>query len=276
MGARTVVEALAVERPARGFSVRSARELAATLDPFLTADRFQMSERTFPPHPHAGFSAITYILPESPNAFANRDSRGDASPIRPGDLHVSEAASGMLHEETPHEDGVPAEGLQIFVKLPRASELGPPRALHVDAAAAPIVENGAVRVLAGAYGGGTAPITPAYPFTLLDVTVRPGERLVLRVPDDEAAWLLVVHGPGGLVDGRRVGPTGAALLAAGPVVLASPEGAPSPLRVVVGSGRPIGEPVVFAGPFAMSDQDRAQEAHTRYRAGLMGALSPRR
>jgi redox-sensitive bicupin YhaK (pirin superfamily) len=66
-----------------GFSVAGLRpDASLTLDPFLSIDAFHMSQATFPPHPHAGFSAVTYMLPESPGAFTNRGSRGIAGGLR--------------------------------------------------------------------------------------------------------------------------------------------------------------------------------------------------
>ena len=57
------------------------------LDPFLSITDFRMSEPIFAPHPHAGFSAVTYSFPDSAGAFVNRDSLGDRSRIGAGALH---------------------------------------------------------------------------------------------------------------------------------------------------------------------------------------------
>src|SRR5712691_5523015 len=48
------------------------------IDPVLNVDWFEMSGPTFPPHPHAGSSAVTYLFADSPNGFINRDSMGGA------------------------------------------------------------------------------------------------------------------------------------------------------------------------------------------------------
>jgi hypothetical protein len=65
-----------------GFSDYNLRaQLGVSLDPFLNLDDFHMSQPTFKPHPHAGFSAVTYMFEDSAGAFINRDSLGDRSPI---------------------------------------------------------------------------------------------------------------------------------------------------------------------------------------------------
>ena len=85
--------------------------LGASLDPFLMCDCFWMAQPFFPPHPHAGFSAVTYMLPESDGGFVNRDSLGHRNLIRPGALHWTEAARGVMHEEVPITPGLSCQGL---------------------------------------------------------------------------------------------------------------------------------------------------------------------
>jgi redox-sensitive bicupin YhaK (pirin superfamily) len=104
------------------------------IDPVLNIDWFEMSGPTFPPHPHAGFSAVTYLFADSPNGFINRDSLGQVQDIRPGGLHWSRASRGMMHEELPVPDAGPVRGLQIFINLPAASQADPAAAFPVPAA----------------------------------------------------------------------------------------------------------------------------------------------
>jgi len=49
-----------------GFEVAQlhAEAIDGGMDPYLQIDAFALSEPFFAPHPHAGFSAVTYILPE--------------------------------------------------------------------------------------------------------------------------------------------------------------------------------------------------------------------
>jgi redox-sensitive bicupin YhaK (pirin superfamily) len=107
---------------------------ANLIDPVLNVDWFEMNGPTFPPHPHAGFSAITYLFADSPNGFINRDSLGEVQDIRPGGLHWSRASRGLMHEETPVPDAGPVLGLQIFVNLPAVSQADPAAAFPVPAA----------------------------------------------------------------------------------------------------------------------------------------------
>lgn len=104
------------------------------IDPVLNIDWFEMIGPTFPPHPHAGFSAVTYLFADSPNGFINRDSFGDVQAIHPGGLHWSRASRGMMHEETPVPDAGPVRGLQIFINLPAANQADPAAAFAIPIA----------------------------------------------------------------------------------------------------------------------------------------------
>ena len=75
---------------------------ANLIDPVLNIDWFEMNGPTFPAHPHAGFSAVTYLFADSPNGFHNRDSLGEEHVIRPGGLHWSRAAKGCAGRRNRH------------------------------------------------------------------------------------------------------------------------------------------------------------------------------
>lgn len=262
-----------------GFRSRAFRAPSGlSLDPFLSFDEFHMSAPTFPPHPHAGFSAVTVMFEDSAGAFVNRDSLGDRSRIGPGALHWTQAARGMMHEEVPEKPGVDCHGVQMFVKLSRKDELAAPRAMHLSAEEIPtLTPPGArIRVVVGALGEARAPIegllTPA---RLLDVHIEPNATLTLPTPSGWTTFAIVVQG-----DGRAVGAPDAALGEHDGVIW-STEGegvgltaGPRGLQLLVASGPPLREPVHFGGPFALSSQDRLAEAGERFRRGEMGALAP--
>lgn len=263
-----------------GFSAHGLRHVdGVALDPFLSVDHFRMSQPTFPPHPHAGFSAVTYMFEDSPGGFTNRDSLGDVSRIGPGALHWTQAARGMMHEEIPERRGVVCHGLQMFVNLRADHKQAPPRAFHADAAAIPEVSVGAgtrVRVLAGSLAGARSPLDELLtPVLLLDVHLEPSARAHLPV-DAPSAFALGLAGAG------VTGPAGAPRDLDAHVALAFAadgdhlelEAGPAGLHVLIGAGHPIGEPVVFGGPFAMTTRRDVEAAHARFQRGEMGRLAP--
>ncbi len=246
------------------------------LDPLLAVTDFHMSQPTFAPHPHAGFSAVTYMFRDSAGSFRNRDSLGDSSLIQPGDLHWTQAAHGMMHEEIPTEPGIDCHGLQLFVNLRAEHKHAAPRALHVAANQVPVVTPSAgvtVRVVAGEAFGTSSPLDGLLtPITLLDVELAPGAVAQLPVASGDRGVLLV--GEGSLA----VGDTLLARLAVASLdgrgdhveLIAGPAGA----SLLLLAGTPIGEPVLFSGPFCMNDQAAIDDAQRRFRSGEMGRLAP--
>ncbi len=277
MNVRQVIASTALQqrRHGSGFTSASLSALGVPLDPFLNADDFHMSQPTFPPHPHAGFSAVTWMFPDSEGAFVNRDSLGDRSIIGPGTLHWTLAGAGMMHEEVPENAGVDSHGLQLFVNLPATRKLSEPRALHVDADRVPIASPGdgiEVRVLTGRFGEVASIIEPLPPITLLDVRLRPGATLQLDAGADHTVLAIGWDGAGEAGDGAAFGRARALAFERATGVVRFASGA-SGLSFLLLAGAPLGERVLFRGPFAMSDETQIEDAYRRYRAGEMGRLA---
>ncbi|KRB80906.1 hypothetical protein ASE00_18020 [Sphingomonas sp. Root710] len=245
----------------------------AEADPWLNLDHFRMAGPTFPPHPHAGFSAVTYILPESPGAMANRDSRGDRSLIGPGAIHWTAAGSGIVHEEIPAVEGTVTEGFQIFIRQPVAQEGLPPDIAHVESAAVPVLPlpGGSARVIAG----GDAPFATPSPLTMLDVTLAEGARFDWAPPAGQSSLALYLFEGALAIDGLAEPVTAPAI-----VVFAPGDGAlgltvtDGTARLLVMAGVPLAAPSVSNGPFVLSSPAAIEAAVSRYRSGAMGNLPP--
>lgn len=259
---------LAEQSISPGFRTTSLKDGTVPMGHVLNVDHFKMSEPTFPPHPHAGFSAVTYMLPWSKGAFINRDSLGDRSIIAPGDLHWTLAGSGMMHEEIPAAAGTICAGLQIFVKLRAGNELAKPRAFHVTAADFPRVLDGAseARILVGAWQGVAASIPEQENTNLIHFSIR-GE-MKAEVAAGFQAFAFVLRGKGG-INGNEAGPGVAMSLEPGVTVFTGEE-----FDVLVGISDPMPMAPHFSGPFCMFDTAELTNAKRRFAAGEMGNLSP--
>jgi len=276
----TAEEAMTVElarhQMTPAFTTRSLRPGVVAMGHVLNVDHFVMSQPTFPPHPHAGFSAVTWMLPWSDGGFINRDSRGDRSRIGPGTLHWTLAGGGTIHEEIPEEPGVACEGLQIFVKLPEDVETMPPAAFHVDAESVPVVSlvGGRARVLVGAFEGTRAQIPSYGGVTMLHVDVDEGEvaagsrELVLPIPTGVEAFVVVLRGTG-TVDGTPVSVGVASTIAAPSVRLMGKD-----LHALVAWSEPMRGQPTFQGPFCMFRRERLADAREAYTSGRLGSLAP--
>jgi redox-sensitive bicupin YhaK (pirin superfamily) len=260
-----------------GFRAIGLRGDSAQMDPYLMADHYWMSQPTFGPHPHAGFSAVTYMFDDAETGFRNRDSRGHDSVIAAGDVHWTVAGAGVVHDEVPQVPGRMAHGLQLFVNLPLASQHMAPQALHTASAAMPRVQqrSGAlVKVAFGAYDDGqqrhAAPMALPTDATLFDVHLKAGARLRYPVQPGTTTLLLAVQGQLQVAEQT---------LTAGHAVAMQRSGgwldvlATSDSHVAVLMGTPLNQPVVRHGPFAMSSAADIERAVRDYQAGRMGVLA---
>jgi redox-sensitive bicupin YhaK (pirin superfamily) len=242
-------------------------------DPIINLDHFQMGGPTFPPHAHAGFSAITYMLPESSGGMRNRDSLGDTSLIPPGGLHWTAAGSGIVHEEVPDRGGETVEGFQIFIRQPVSQETAAPAIHHVEPHHVPMVPlgRGHARVLAGQFGGLSAPFPSPSPLALLDLTLAAGDPFSWSPePGITTCTLYLFVGSLTVGDAHITAPA-LILFARGEAAINV--AARDCARCLLLAGAPLDAPSVSNGPFVLSSQAALDDAVHRYRNGAMGRLT---
>jgi len=251
-------------------------KLGRFASPILMFDEGHVRGRPFSPHPHAGFSAVSYLFEDSETDLRTRDSLGNDVLTGPGGMVWTQAGSGLVHEEMAAKPDGDMHMVQMFVNLPRAGKLAPPRVFHLDRDEVPEWRSGAgdrVRVLVGSFGGESSRLVPAQPFRFLHAWLH-GE-ISVDLPDGQNTVAYVMSGSVAIrADGdeRRLAARQAVAMAgdgAGITVAAI-----EPAQVLVLGGAEVREPVVASGPFIMNDQAQIDDAVARYRAGRMGHLTP--
>ncbi|WP_370291619.1 pirin family protein [Nocardioides sp.] len=257
------------------------------LDPFIMMD--QMGEVEYAPgepkgtswHPHRGFETVTYIID---GTFDHQDSHGGGGTITNGDTQWMTAGSGLLHIEAPPESLVASgglfHGLQLWVNLPREAKLTTPRYQDLRSGEVALLASedaGAlVRVIAGEVAGHAGPGMTHTPMTMIHATVEPGARLDLPWNVDHNALVYVLAGAGtvGSPESAAVRMGQTAVLGAGDYITITADErqetrAPK-LEVVVLGGRPIREPIAWAGPFVMNTRQEVIDAYEDFQKGRFG------
>jgi redox-sensitive bicupin YhaK (pirin superfamily) len=263
------------------FSVHrlALERLGELIHPIMGFDHFVMGGPTFAPHPHAGFSAITYVFEDSRGGMRNRDSLGHDHSVQPGELVWTQAGRGVIHDEFPATPGASVHGLQLFVNLSARNKHLAPEVFHIAVPSIPTVTDALdnrTRVLAGSFGGVTSPMEAAEPFDFFDVTVR-GE-WSWQVPAGRSALVYVLDGKVKVVgsDGQEQSledheALGVRVNGADGEALRLQAGAGA--HVLVLSGVDPQEPIAVYGPFIMNSESELAQAYERYQTGQMGRLT---
>ncbi|HSR46861.1 MAG TPA: pirin family protein [Anaerolineales bacterium] len=246
-------------------------------DPFLLFDHFAFNDPIegpiagFPMHPHRGIETVTYMLEGS---VQHRDSLGNAGRIGPGDVQWMTSGRGILHEEMPRrspEGNV--LGFQLWVNLPAARKMDPPRYQEIQALTIPgfRIEDATVRLVAGSVGDRQGPVTeiaaaPVY----LEAALEPGARFTMPLP---AGHTTVAYLFEGAIDvptqdrrDARIESVRLLVFADGDIVRIK---APSDTgaRFMLMAGAPYGEPIVPYGPFVMNTDEEIRQALADLRNG---------
>jgi len=259
------------------FSVKTIdlEALGQRASPIALLDDFRVRGQPFGPHPHAGFSAVTYVLEDSQGSLRSRDSLGNDNVVGPGGIVWTQAASGVMHEEVPAESGRELHGLQIFVNLSAKSKLIPPKVLRLFGDEVPEWKDDTgdrVRVVVGSFKDVKSPLVPAEPFDLLDMNLR--REIDFGLANGHNALVYVLEGEVLVrADAREQRLDAASAVATSGGGLLKLE-VSKPAHVVVLSGAEIREPIFARGPFIMNDLTQVEEANARYHAGAMGHLAP--
>ncbi|MBK6836623.1 MAG: pirin family protein [Bacteroidetes bacterium] len=259
----------------------SGNNIRKEVSPFLMLD-FGASFY-FPPsdtprgvdvHPHRGFETVTIAYK---GAVAHHDSAGNSGIINSGDVQWMTAGSGILHKEY-HEQNWSKKGgdfemIQLWVNLPKAHKMTPPKYQELTAANMPKVilpdAKGQVNVIAGDFNGTKGAATTFTPVNLFDMKLKAGAEIDFTTPLTHNTTLLVIEGEI-TVNGEKAGQHDFVLFrdnAEGISIKANEDAV-----LLVLSGEPIDEPIAQYGPFVMNTQQELMEAIDDFNSGKFGKL----
>lgn len=240
-------------------------------DPFLLFDHFAFNDpnegpiKGFPTHPHRGIETVTYMLEGS---VRHRDSLDNMGSIGAGDVQWMTSGRGILHEEMPQRspDGN-IYGFQLWVNLPAALKMSPPRYQEVAESAIPVTQKGGatIRIVAGNVNGTVGPIkdiaaSPLY----LDVQVAPRQEWRQPIPAGYTAIAYVFEGQAAFGD-QIIQAVKLLKFTDGDHLSVKTDG--QPVRFMLMAGAPFNEPIVPYGPFVMNTEEEIYQAISDLRRG---------
>lgn len=240
------------------------------LDPFLLLDEFGSDDPSayiagFPNHPHRGFETVTYMLE---GRMRHCDNKGNEGVLEPGSVQWMTAGRGIIHSEMPEQTDGRMRGFQLWVNLPAAQKMCPPRYQELDAnrfTTAQPTPGVQATIVAGTLDGVSGPVTgiaidPLY----VDLRLQPRAAHEMSIPAGHTAVIYVFDGTASVGDAAL--PKGTlAVLGDGTRVRVAAADAGAALLLI--AGRPIGEPIARYGPFVMNTREEIAQAFADFQAG---------
>ncbi|GGO74244.1 pirin family protein [Bowmanella pacifica] len=214
------------------------------------------------PHPHINLATVTYLFE---GEILHRDSLGSLQAIKPGDINLMVAGSGIVHSERERpevrETAHRLHGLQLWHALPEAVEETKPAFYHYGVEAIPSVtiDDVPIRVMMGRAYGVVSPVKTFSDTLYLEAFLKPGQTLVLPHTPERAVY--VAKG-GVTINGTDVPEHSLALLTPDCEILVS---ATAETRLALIGGEPLGERFMFWN-FASSRKERIEQAMADWKA----------
>jgi len=142
--------------------------------------------RGFGAHGHRSMEIISYVVS---GGLRHRDSMGNGSTIRPGEVQLMSAGTGVTHSEMNASESEPVHFLQIWI-LPRVAG-GPPR--YLQRAFPPEQRAGRLCLLVSP-DGADGSLSLQQDARLFGATLGRGEQVTHTLAPGRHAWLQLVRG----------------------------------------------------------------------------------
>jgi quercetin 2,3-dioxygenase len=144
----------------------------------------------FPTHAHRDMEIVTYVVE---GAIEHKDSMGNGSVIRPGDVQRMSAGTGVTHSEYNPSPAEPVHFLQIWI-LPERDGLPPG---YEQRQFSPKEKQGALRLVASSTGRDGS-VTVHQDVEVYAALLAPGDELTHLLAHGRHAWVQVVSGAVGI------------------------------------------------------------------------------
>jgi redox-sensitive bicupin YhaK (pirin superfamily) len=227
------------------------------------------------PHPHRGFSPVTFIFQGDVH---HRDSRGNSSVVKAGGVQWMDAGMGIIHSERPSAElaieGGTQEILQLWLNLPKSQKLIQPHYQAItkdDQPQIPLLSGeGRIGLISGEWDGLKGKVDSKLPVNSAMGELKKGAEFEFKKP---AGWNGFVY----LLDGKlRL--EGFGQIEGLNLAQLNPDGesftfeALEDTRLIYVAAQPLDEEVSQYGPFVMNTQTEIMEAIRDYQQGKMGVL----
>ena len=254
------------------------------VDPFLLLHHYgpyAISEFNNPfdlgPHPHRGFEPITLLFK---GEQMHRDSLGNESVVKAGDVQWTTAGRGIIHAEGPTKEfvkkGGDLEGIQLWLNLPAKNKMMPAAYQHLTSSQIPTVFNKdksiSLKVVSGTHQDTHGLIKTQTAVNVFTLYADSKGTMTLELPENHNSLVYLLDGEivvNNIEKLKKGEHQMATFLTSGAIIEIT---SLTKSTVLILSGEPIKEKVKQHGPFVMNTQTEILEALRDYNQGKMGYL----
>jgi len=229
------------------------------------------------PHPHRGFEPITFLIQ---GEQLHRDSLGNKSVVKGGDVQWTTSGKGIVHAEGPTKEfvnkGGVLEGIQLWLNLPASHKMMDPAYQHIAHEDMPIFTSVDgkmnLKVVAGEYDELHGKIETQTSVNVLWGNGKAGGQHEVTVPKAHQILVYLIKGELTVNDLEAMSEDGVRMLTFdgkgdGVKIIAN-----SDSEFIILSGTPLKEKVVSHGPFVMNSHQEIEQAISDYQKGKMGSI----
>ena len=268
-----------------GFPVKQAlpTQKVQQVDPFLLLHHAtakynknkQAKHQGIGPHPHRGFSPVTFIVE---GEVRHRDSWGHDQIAKAGEVQWMHAGAGIVHSERPSENLVASSGkqeiIQLWINSPSSKKMQPPEYTFLSKEALPefFSEDKKIsnKVVAGKYDGLSSKLKAQSELLVIWGNAEIGGQQRLEIPSEFSSMLYLIKGSiklkgYGIIEAEHL-----AIFGEHEKEIEMSFSQDSQFLLL--SGKPIDEKVTQQGPYVMNTQTEVLEAMRDYQMGKMGIL----
>ncbi len=254
------------------------------IDPFLLLHHASFDYRDdapaihqgIDPHPHRGFSPVTFIIEGDVH---HRDSRGNNQIAKKGEVQWMHTGAGIVHSERPSQKLAEQNGrqeiIQLWINSPANKKMQPPNYQYIPEKDIPVFwsEDKAIqnKVIAGNYEDLKGRIKTESELLIIWSKAEKEGSQMLSIPKEMNAMIYLVKGE------LRIKGYGKAIEKE--LIVFETDTAENieinidtKAEFLVLCGVPINEKITQHGPFVMNTQTEIMEAMRDYQMGKMGVL----
>ncbi len=234
----------------------------------------QQQDVGVPPHPHRGFSPVTFIFK---GGVHHRDSLGNDGVIYAGGAQWINSGKGIVHSERPAkeiaESGGEHEIIQLWINTPKEHKSDAPEYYPVSKEELAKVNSDddlvELNILSGELQGKVGPIPAKSKMVVANLYGSANGEIDIDLPSNYSTCIYLLEGEMQIGD-KVVGDKTLVYFNNDGDAVALKFNSTS--KAILLSGEPIEEPMATYGPFVMNTQSEIIEALNAYERGEMGRL----